>query len=115
MKIERVNSEIRKILMEIITEELKDPRVSDCEMLSIMDVDTTGYLKYCNVYVSVMGGNPSEVIEGLNAAKGYLRNELFQRMKVRAVPELIFKLDKSVDYGFKIDNILKQLKEEEKK
>ena len=56
MKIERVNSEIRKILMEIITEELKDPRVSDCEMLSIMDVDTTGDLKYCNVYVSVMGG-----------------------------------------------------------
>lgn len=114
MKIDRVNSEIRKILMEIIREDIKDPRVSECDMLSIMDVDTTGDLKYCTVYVSVMGGNPEEVIEGLNAAKGYLRNELFARLKVRAVPELTFRLDKSVDYGFKIDNILKRLNDEEK-
>lgn len=114
MKIDRVNSEIRKILMEIIREDIKDPRVSECDMLSIMDVDTTGDLKYCTVYVSVMGGKPEEVIKGLNAAKGYLRNELFARLKVRAVPELTFRLDKSVDYGFKIDNILKRLNDEEK-
>ena len=114
MKIDRVNSEIRKVLSELINGELKDPRVAECDMLSIMDVVTTGDLKYCTVYVSVMGGDPDAVIEGLNAAKGFLRNELFARLKVRAVPELTFRLDKSVDYGFKIDKILEQLKKEEK-
>lgn len=116
MKIERVNSEIRKELIELITLEVKDPRVHDCEMLSIMRAETTGDLKYCKVYVSVMGSpDPAGVISGLNAASGYLRNELFARLKIRAVPELIFVLDDSIEYGLKIDRILKELNKDEKK
>ena len=52
---------------------------------------------------------------GLNAASGYLRNELFARLKIRAVPELIFVLDDSIEYGLKIDRILKELNKDEKK
>ncbi len=114
MKIERVNSEIRKELMELITFEVKDPRVHDCEMLSIMRAETTGDLKYCKVYVSVMGSpDPAGVIAGLNAASGYLRNELFAHLKIRAVPELTFVLDDSIDYGLRIDRILKELKKDD--
>ncbi len=113
MKIERVNSEIKKILTEIIGEEIKDPRVSECKMLTIMNVDTSADLSVALVFVSVMDGDSEAVIEGLNAAKGYLRNALFKRLKVRTVPELKFVLDTSIDYGFKIDRILQQLKKEE--
>ena len=113
MKIERVNSEIAKILREVIGEDIKDPRVSECKMLTIMSVDTSADLGVALVFVSVMDGDPEAVIEGLNAAKGYLRNALFKRMKIRTVPELKFLLDTSVDYGFKIDKILQQLKKEE--
>ena len=113
MKIERVNSELRKLLSEVISEEIKDPRVSECDMLSIMDVDTSSDLGVALVFVSVMGGDPEAVIERLNAAKGYIRNALFKRMKVRTVPELKFVLDTSVDYGFKIDKILQKLKKDE--
>lgn len=113
MKIERVNSEIKKILTEIIVEEIKDPRVSECKMLTIMNVDTSADLSVALVFVSVMDGDSEAVIEGLNAAKGYLRNTLFKRLKVRTVPELKFVLDTSIDYGFKIDRILQQLKKEE--
>lgn len=113
MKIERVNSEIKKILTEIIAEEIKDPRVSECKMLTIMNVDTSADLSVALVFVSVMDGDSEAVIEGLNAAKGYLRNALFKRLKVRTVPELKFVLDTSIDYGFKIDRILQQLKKEE--
>ncbi|MBR2480470.1 MAG: 30S ribosome-binding factor RbfA [Clostridia bacterium] len=110
MNIERVNSEIMKELMSLIRNELKDPRVRDCKMLSIMRVDTTGDLKYAKVYVSVMDHeNPQEVIKGLNASAGFLRNALFNRLKIRAVPNLIFVLDDSIDYGFKIEQILKQI------
>ena len=113
MKIERVNSEIKKILTEIIGEEIKDPRVSECKMLTIMNVDTSADLSVALVFVSVMDGDSEAVIEGLNASKGYLRNALFKRLKVRTVPELKFVLDTSIDYGFKIDRILQQLKKEE--
>ena len=113
MKIERVNSEIKKILTEIIGEEIKDPRVSECKMLTIMNVDTSADLSVALVFASVMDGDSEAVIEGLNAAKGYLRNALFKRLKVRTVPELKFVLDTSIDYGFKIDRILQQLKKEE--
>ena len=113
MKIERVNSEIKKILTEIIGEEIKDPRVSECKMLTIMNVDTSADLSVALVFVSVMDGDSEAVIEGLNAAKGYLRNALFKRLKVRTVPELKCVLDTSIDYGFKIDRILQQLKKEE--
>lgn len=109
MNIDRVNSEIMKELMSLIRTELKDPRVSDCKMLSIMRVDTTGDLKYAKVYVSVMDGNPQEVVKGLNASAGFLRNALFGRLKIRAVPTLTFVLDDSIDYGFKIEKILKEI------
>ncbi len=111
MNIDRVNSEIRKELMDLITHELKDPRVADSgAMISIMRVDTTQDLKYCRIYVSVMGAeNPKEVIEGLNASAGFMRNGLFSRLKIRAVPHLTFILDDSIDYGFKIEGILKTL------
>lgn len=110
MNIERVNSEIMKELMGLIRNELKDPRVRECKMLSIMRVDTTGDLKYSKIHVSVMDGNGEEVIKGLNASAGFLRNALFNRLKIRAVPNLIFVLDDSIDYGFKIEKILKEIK-----
>ncbi|MBQ9114687.1 MAG: 30S ribosome-binding factor RbfA [Clostridia bacterium] len=110
MNIDRVNSEIMKELMGLIRNELKDPRVRDCQMLSIMRVETTGDLKYAKVFVSVMDGNAQEVVKGLNASAGFLRNALFNRLKIRAVPTLIFVLDDSIDYGFKIEKILKEIK-----
>ncbi len=109
MNIDRVNSEIMKELMSLIRNELKDPRVRDCQMLSIMRVETTGDLKYAKVFVSVMDGNAQEVVSGLNASAGFLRNALFNRLKIRAVPSLIFVLDDSIDYGFKIEKILKEI------
>ncbi len=109
MNIDRVNSEIMKELMGLIRNELKDPRVKECKMLSIMRVDTTGDLKYAKVYVSIMDSNAEDVVKGLNASAGFLRNALFNRLKIRAVPNLIFVLDDSIEYGFKIEKILKEI------
>ncbi len=111
MNIDRVNSEIRKEVMDLVSHEIKDPRVADSgAMISVMRVDTTQDLKYCRIYVSIMGAeNAREVVDGLNASAGFMRNELYGRLKIRAVPHLTFILDDSIDYGFKIDKILKSL------
>lgn len=111
MNIDRVNSEIRKFVMDLISHEIKDPRVADSNaMISIMRVDTTQDLKYCRIYVSIMGAEDAKnVVEGLNASAGFIRNGLFSRLKIRAVPNLTFILDDSIDYGFKIESILKTL------
>ena len=55
-----------------------------------------------------------EALKALNAAKGYVRRELSQRMKLRASPEISFVIDNSIKYGAHIQNILKKIEEESK-
>ena len=51
----------------------------------------------------------SEVLEGFERAKGALRTQVSRDIKLRYTPELIFKLDTSMDYGRHIDSILQTL------
>ncbi len=109
MKIERVNSEIQKELAALIRGEINDPRL-DGAMISVMRVETTQDLKYAKVFVSLLGGNDAkEIMAVLKNSAGFLKKQLFHRLKVRAVPELLFHLDDSVEYGIKINSILKTL------
>jgi ribosome-binding factor A len=76
-------------------------------------VEITSDLKYARVYVSVMG-TPQEQKEAMKAftsARGWLRRELAHRMSIRAVPELQFKLDTSIEYSDNISRLLNELKE----
>ena len=109
MKIERVDAEIQKVLSDLIRNELRDPRLDNL-MISIMRVETTRDLKYCKVFVSFMGeGNAEDGLQALKASAGYLKKLLFAKLKIRAVPDLLFHKDDSVEYGFKIEKILKDL------
>jgi ribosome-binding factor A len=109
MKIERINAEITRELSSLIARSIKDPRLEGA-LISIMRANTTGDLKYCNVRISVMNAqNPKEIIEILNNSAPYLKKELFKRLKVRTVPDLKFHLDEGLEYGFKIEGILKDL------
>ena len=107
-KLQRINEDIRYALSELIRE-VKDPRVQQ-GMISITGVDTTGDMKYCKVYLSVLGlQNEKELMKGLKSASGYLRRELGQKVKLRNVPELIFNLDRSIEYGAHINEIISKL------
>lgn len=109
MKIERVNAEIGRELSKILNYEIKDPRL-DGVMLSVVAVETTKDLKYAKVFISLMNAeNPKEVLKALTSMASFLKNELFKRLKIRAVPELLFKLDESAEYGLKIEKILSEL------
>lgn len=115
VRTKRISEEVKKELADIVRMELKDPRVQG--LLSITSVQVTGDLRYAEVFVSYYG-NKEEQVEVLNTLKkaaGFIRNELGKRLRLRFVPELLFKPDNSLEHGAKISAILTQIntKEEE--
>ncbi|MCI5910354.1 MAG: 30S ribosome-binding factor RbfA [Oscillospiraceae bacterium] len=82
--------------------ELKDPRID--EFLSIVHIDLTNDLSYCKVYVSSLNGKEAakESVKGLKSASGWLKRELFKRLKLRKSPQLLFFADDSIEYGASI-------------
>ena len=105
----RIGEEIKKELVLLIRNGIKDPRVDS--LISITDVEVTRDLSYATVYISRYGSETerNDALEGMKAAAGFMRSELSKRLKLRTVPELIFKLDDSLQYGAKIETILQQI------
>lgn len=110
----RLGEEIRRIASELLISGIKDPRVSE-HMISISGVSVTSDGSYATCYVSVLNFSKDEaereavekdILAGLNSAKGMIKKEISRQVKVRHIPELIFKIDHSMDYGRHIEEIL---------
>lgn len=111
----RIDEEYRKEISQIIGYELKNPNVTG--LISVTKVKVTNDLKFAKVYVSILNSkNIKDTLAGLKKSSGYIRSELAKRINLRNTPELIFELDDSIEYGAKIDSILKEImpKKEEK-
>ncbi len=95
--------------MTAILRELKDPRIN--KMLTIVRTDLSGDMSYCKIYVSCLEGIEStkESIKGLKSAEGFIRHELFHRLKLRKAPELVFIADSSIERGAEISRKLNEL------
>ena len=108
----RVNDEITKELANIIRGELKERRIG--VMTSVLRVETTQDLKYCKIFISVLGNDEEkkEVMKGLKSASGYIRHLLAERINLRITPELMFRLDDSVEYGIKMSKLIEQISNE---
>ena len=108
-KIGRINDDIQRVLSKLLTE-VKDPRVQQ-GMISVTRVETTGDLRYCKVWLSVMGmQNEMDFRKGLKSASGWLRHELAGSMNLRYTPELQFFVDDSIAYGAHILDMLNHVK-----
>ena len=107
-KLQRINEDIARELSALLRE-VKDPRVRQ-GMLSVVAVDTTPDLKFCKVFLSVLGMEDEKRMQkGLQSASGHLRRELGRALDLRHTPELIFKLDKSMEHGAHVSKILQGL------
>ena len=112
-RIGRINEEIQRELAEQIRF-LKDPRVSQVGMVSIIRVDTTGDLRYARIYVSCLDkSQEKDVMKGLKSAAGYLRRELGHALQLRYTPELQFIADDSIQYGAHILEVLRKVERED--
>ena len=98
-RIERTNDDVRYVLSQLLPR-VKDPRVQQGGLLSITRAEVTGDLRYCKVWISVLGElNEKEFRRGLRSAAPWLRRELGGALNLRYTPELIFELDKSIEHG----------------
>lgn len=103
----RLNEEVKRELSHIITE-VKDPRIP--AMPTIVSVKVAGDLSHATVFISFLGSyNEIEVKRGLRAASGFIRKRLGESLSLRAVPELSFVLDDSMEHGAKIDRLLREI------
>lgn len=108
MRLGRIEEEYKKELSQIIGYELKNPNVTG--LISVTKVKVTNDLKFAKVYVSVLNAkNIKDTVAGLKKSSGFIRSELARRVNLRNTPELIFELDDSLEYGAKIDTILKEI------
>ncbi|EPQ9626675.1 30S ribosome-binding factor RbfA [Staphylococcus pseudintermedius] len=108
MRAERVGEQMKKELMDIINNKLKDPRVG---FLTITDVQPTNDLSLAKVYLTVLGIDKERenTFKGLEKAKGFIKSEIGQRMRLRIVPDLQFEYDESIEYGNRIERLIQDL------
>lgn len=105
----RINSEVQRELSEIISREIKDPRIHP--MTTVVAVEVTPDLKYCKAYISVLGSGEAgkETIKGLKSAEGFVRRQLAGRINLRNTPEITFVLDQSIEYGVNMTHLINEV------
>ena len=107
----RIGEEIRKIVSTMLINGIKDPRINS--MVSVTDVEVTSDLSYAYIYVSILGGDEESTLEGLRAAESYIRREIGGSIKIRHIPQIIFKVDDSLLKGMYIDSLIKKVSQTE--
>ena len=105
----RYNTDFAREIAEIIRSELKDPRAGS--IVSVLKADTSVDLKYCKVYVSILGSpdEQRETLKVLHNAAGFIRKCVAERVNPRHTPELRFVFDDSMEYGFKMDKLIEDV------
>ncbi len=108
---QKVITALKREISNIVHNELKDSRLG---FVTIMRVDLTADLRYARVYFSVLGTEKEQKAtqEALKSAKPFIRCLIAQRIKLRFVPEITFKLDRSIEYSIKIQKELDKIKEQ---
>ena len=107
----RVQETIRREISIIVQNEIKDPRIG---FLTVTSVEVTRDLRYAKIYFSVLGEEKAGLLalKGLKSARGFVRTLLGERIKLRILPEIEFKIDKSWERAKNIDDVLNKIKKE---
>jgi ribosome-binding factor A len=113
-RVGRVEEQLRIELSEIIEHEIEDPRIG---LATVTAVKLSPDLRHARVFVSVLGDEQErkKTMQGLNSAAQFARRALSQRLAhLRRIPELTFAYDGSIETGSRIEELLNQIKPEDK-
>jgi len=96
----------------IMMGEIKDPRIG---FTTLTRIELSDDIRNAKVFVSVMGGEKEKknTMEALEKASGFIKWEIGKRLRLKHIPDIIFKLDTSMEHSEKIARLLKELKENE--
>ena len=110
-RIERVNQQVKREIMQIIQEELQDPRL---QFVTILEVIVSKDLRHAKVFYSFLGNaqQQKKAQQGLEGAVKMIRRLIGERMQMRYTPDLIFIYDYSLEAGAKIEAKLQEIKNE---
>ncbi len=108
---DRVKEVMREEISQMLMGDIKDPRIG---FATLTRVELSDDLRNAKVFVSVMGSEAEKkkTIKGLENATGFIRKELRHRLRLKFIPEIIFKIDTSIEHGEKIARLLEELKKE---
>lgn len=109
---ERVAGLIKQEIAALLQKQISDPRL---KRTTITGVKVSRDLRIAKIYFSTAGDEASRqsAKEGFRRAQGFLKRELAQRLELRYMPELNFYYDESIDYGARIEKLLKDVKRQD--
>lgn len=109
----RVAEAVKAEIASLLLLKIQDVRINSAT-LSVTDVEVTGDLRHATVYISVLGTEEEQkaAMAGLKSATGFIRTAVGQAIKLRATPELHWKLDASLERGARLNALMGQLAEE---
>lgn len=106
----QVGELLKEELDDIIRRDVKDPRIG---FFSITSVEVPPDLRTARVYVSVLGSDEERraTIDALGSASGFVRRTLKPRLRMRQIPMLEFRDDRSMEYAQQISDTLREIRE----
>ena len=111
IKLERLGHIMAIEISKVIMEEVKDENI---RFVTINAVKISNDLSYAKVYFTTLyDDKKEEMLKTLNKASGFIRGKLFGKVEIRKMPELVFVYDESISYGKRIEEVIKNIKEEE--
>ncbi len=111
---ERVAEAMRREAGQIISEELRDPRIG---FITVTKATISDDLRNATIYYSVLGGEKAKdrAKHGLRSAHNYIRGEIGNRLKLRYTPDVFFKEDNTWEKQQEIEQTFIKVKEEAQK
>ena len=110
---DRVSDLLKEEISQMLLREVKDPHIG---FITITDVEVSKDLQVAKVYYTILGDEKQlrESAQALNRVSRFIKRQLGKRLRMRYIPDIIFRYDHSLEYGDKIDHILSHLKNPEK-
>ncbi len=108
---DRLDSQIRAELAELMHREMKDPRI---RFATITRVETARDLGSAKVWVSIMGTEDEreQTMKALTDAAPWMRRQLGDRLTIRHIPQLMIKHDDSIEAGDRVLRLLREIEED---
>lgn len=107
---QRMALQIQQEIGMMLFRNVKDRRIG---LVTVTGVELSPDLRHARVFITAMGGEKEkkESLEALNHASGWIRHELGQRIRMKFLPEIVFRADNSQEYGERIDRLLDEIRE----
>jgi len=106
----RIGDQMREEIADLLMRKIKDPRIG---FVTVTDVVVSDDLRNAKVFVSVLGLERASSLKGLESAAAFIRSELGRRMRMKFVPELIFRYDDAAERGTHIMELLHDIEQKE--